>query len=66
MVAEGRLWLVGLDDFVLCWRRSCMDGSMAKGICGSLVATLNISWTIGMRGGMMKMIAMVVASDICG
>jgi hypothetical protein len=41
MVAERRLWLVGRDDFGFCWRHSCMVGSMVKGICGSLVGTLN-------------------------
>jgi hypothetical protein len=39
-VAKGRLWLVGWDDSALHWRRSCMVGSMVKGICGSLVGTM--------------------------
>jgi hypothetical protein len=66
MVAEGRLWLVGRDDFGFCWRHSCMVGSMVKGICGSLVGTLNAGWSVGTRGGMMKMTAMVVVSKMCG
>jgi hypothetical protein len=41
-VAEGRLWLVGWDDFGLRRRRSCMVGSMTKGIFGSLVGTLDV------------------------
>jgi hypothetical protein len=65
MVAEGRLWLVGWDDFGLCWRRSCMVDSMVKGICGSLISTLNVGWSVGMRGGTMKMTVMAAASEMC-
>jgi hypothetical protein len=66
MVAEGRLWLVGRDDFGLWWRCSCMVGSMMKGICDSLVGTLDVGGVASMKGGMMKMTAMVVASKMCG
>jgi hypothetical protein len=62
----GRLWLIGQDDFGLWWRRSCMVGNMTKGVCVSLVGTLNVGGSVGMKGGMMKMTAMVVASEMCG
>jgi hypothetical protein len=43
-----------------------MVGSMTKGICGSLVGTINAGGSVGTRGGMMKMTSMVVASEMCG
>jgi hypothetical protein len=43
-----------------------MVGSMTKGICGSLVGTFNAGWSVGMRGGMMKMTMIDVASEMCG
>jgi hypothetical protein len=66
MVAEGRLWLVGWDDFGLWRRRSCMVGSMTKGIFGSLVGTLDVGGGVGMKGALMKMTMMIVASEMCG
>jgi hypothetical protein len=66
MVAEGRLWLVGWDHFGLHWRHSFMFGSVAKGICGSLVGVLNVGWSVGTKGGMMELTAMAIASETCG
>jgi hypothetical protein len=66
MVAKGKLWLVGWDDFGSWWRRNCMVGSMPKGNYGSVVGTLNASWSVGTWGGTMKMTAMDVASGMCG
>jgi hypothetical protein len=66
LVVDGRLCLVGWDDFDLWWRRSCMVSSMTKGICGSLVYTLNTDGGVGTKGGMMKMTMMVVSSVMCG
>jgi hypothetical protein len=43
-----------------------MVGTMTKGVCVSLVGTLNVGGSVGMKGGMMKMAAMVVASEMCG
>jgi hypothetical protein len=66
MVAEGRLWLVGWDDFGSWWRCSCIVGNMVKGICDSLVRTLNVGGSAGTMGGTMKMTAMATASGMCG
>jgi hypothetical protein len=39
-----------------------MVGSMAKGICGNLIGTLNGSWSVGMKDDMRIMIKMAGAS----
>jgi hypothetical protein len=65
-MVEGRLWIVGRDNFGSCWRHSCKVGNMTKGICGSLVDTMNTDGSDGTKGGMMKMNVMVVASEMCG
>jgi hypothetical protein len=55
MLAEGRLWLVLRDDFGSWWRCNCMVDSMTKGICGSVVGTKNVSWSVGMCGSVVDM-----------
>jgi hypothetical protein len=39
---------------------------MTKGICGNWAGTLNMSWTVGTKGGTKMMIVMASASVMCG
>jgi hypothetical protein len=43
-----------------------MVGSMTKGICGSLVGTLDVGGSVGTKGVMKKISVMVVASGMHG
>jgi hypothetical protein len=43
-----------------------MVGNMAKGIYGSWISTLNESWSVGSKGNVRMMIAMVGASGMYG
>jgi hypothetical protein len=65
VVAEGRLCMAGLDECGLWWRHSGMVGSMMKVVCGSLMDTLILDGSVGTKGSMMMMTAMVVASELC-
>jgi hypothetical protein len=39
-VAEGRLWMVGLDECGSWWWRNYMVGNMIEVVCGSLMDTV--------------------------
>jgi hypothetical protein len=43
-----------------------MVGSMAKGIYGNWIGTLNGSWSVGVKGGARMMTMMVGASGMYG
>jgi hypothetical protein len=58
--------MVGLDEFGLWWRRNGMIVNMMEVVCGSLMHTLVLSGSVGTKGSMMMMMAMVVANVLCG
>jgi hypothetical protein len=58
--------MAGLDGFGLLWSRNGMIGNMMKVVCGSLMGTLVLDGSVSMKGSMMMMVAMVVASALCG
>jgi hypothetical protein len=43
-----------------------MIGNMMDVVCGSLMGTLVLDGSVSMKGSMMMMVAMVVASALCG
>jgi hypothetical protein len=67
-VAEGWLWMAELDECGSWWRHSGMVGhsdmvdSMTKVVYGGLMDTLVLDGSMGMKGSMMMMTTMVVAS----
>jgi hypothetical protein len=65
-VAEGRLWIVGLDGFDSWWRCNGMVGSMMEAICGSLMDTFAVGGSVGTKASMMMMTRIVVASVLYG
>jgi hypothetical protein len=65
VVAEGRLWIVGLGGFGSWWRRNGMVGSMTEDVYGSLMDILVLDESVGMKGSMMMMTVKVVASALC-
>jgi hypothetical protein len=44
----------------------CIPSNIVKGICGSWISILNVSWSAGMKVSLRRMIAMLGASGICG
>jgi hypothetical protein len=61
-VVERMLWMVGFGSW---WRHNGMVGSMTDVVCGSLMDTLAEGGSVGTKGSMMMMTAMVVASVLC-
>jgi hypothetical protein len=57
---------VGLDVFGSWWRCNGRIGNMMYNVCDSLMDTLVLSGSVGMKGSVMMIIPMVVASVLCG
>jgi hypothetical protein len=63
-IAEGRLWMVGLDEFGLWWRCDDMIDNMTKVVYDCLVGALVLDGSASTKGSMMMMTVMVVASCV--
>jgi hypothetical protein len=66
VVADGRLWIMGLGGFGLWLRRHDIIGSMTDAIFDMLAYALAFGAGVDARGSMMTMMMMVVASALCG
>jgi hypothetical protein len=57
---------MGLNVFGSWWRCNSRIGNMMYTVCDSFMDTLVLSESVGMKGSVMIIIPMVVASVLCG